>query len=71
MTTVDAIFRKGAFEPIGLVNLPEECRVTLQVEPVEPTAQEAKAMGAVYEIMSRRFRSGRHDLAERHNEHQP
>ena len=28
-------------------------------------------MDAIYEIMSRRFNTGEHDIAARHNEHQP
>lgn len=36
MTTIDAIYRNGVFEPTRRVELPEECRVRLQVEPVDP-----------------------------------
>ena len=71
MTTIDAVYKDGIFRPTERVELPNDCRVRLQVEPIEPTPDESKAMDAVYEIMSRRFHSGRHDLAERHNEHQP
>lgn len=71
MTTVNAIYKNGAFQPTGRVDLPEDCRVKLQIEPIESTPEQVEAMQAVYEIMSRRFRSGRHDIAERHNEHQP
>lgn len=38
--------------------------------PVGPPEEEAH-LDRVYEIMSRRYRSGHHDTAERHNEHQP
>ena len=74
MTTVNAAFKNGAFQPAEPVDLPEDSHVRLQVEPIEPaepTAEQLKAMQAIYEIMSRRFRTGQHDLAERHNEHQP
>jgi predicted DNA-binding antitoxin AbrB/MazE fold protein len=33
MSYVDAIFRHGVFEPLEPVNLPEEQRVRLSVEP--------------------------------------
>jgi predicted DNA-binding antitoxin AbrB/MazE fold protein len=71
MTVIDAIYKNGIFQPTGRVELPDDCRVRLQVEPIEAPPEEIKAMEAVYEIMSRRFHSGRHDVAERHNEHQP
>jgi hypothetical protein len=53
------------------VELADESRVRLQIEPVEAPSRENEGMEAIYEIMTRRFRSGRHNLAERHNEHQP
>jgi predicted DNA-binding antitoxin AbrB/MazE fold protein len=71
MTTIDAIYENGIFQPTQRVELPEHTRVRLQIDPIEPTPEQSSAMDAVYEVMSRRFHSGRHDLAERHNEHQP
>ncbi|MGD0137750.1 MAG: antitoxin family protein [Tepidisphaeraceae bacterium] len=71
MTTINAIYRKGAFQPIGRVDLPEEAHVKLEFQPIELTEDEAKAMQEIYRIMGLRFNSGQHDLAERHNEHQP
>jgi predicted DNA-binding antitoxin AbrB/MazE fold protein len=71
MTIIDAIYKNGMFQPTEPVELPDDCRVRLQVETIGATPDDSQNMDAVYEIMSRRFRSGRHDLAERHNEHQP
>ena len=71
MTTINAIYKNGMFKPTERVELPEDSHVRLNVETIEPPAQQSEAMRAAYEVMSRRFRSGRHDLAERHNEHQP
>jgi predicted DNA-binding antitoxin AbrB/MazE fold protein len=71
MTTINAIFRNGTFQPIGKVELPEECHVRLQVEPVEGALAPPAAIAGIYRIMDMRFRSGEHDVAERHNEHQP
>jgi predicted DNA-binding antitoxin AbrB/MazE fold protein len=70
MIIIDAIYKNGMFLPVERVELPEDCRVKLQVEPIGPVAHNTSDMEAVYEMMSRRFRSGRHDLAERHNVHQ-
>ena len=36
MTTVEAVYQDGVFKPVGPVTLPENQRVRLQVEPVEP-----------------------------------
>ena len=33
MSHVEAIFRRGVFEPLGPVDLPEEQRVQLSIEP--------------------------------------
>ncbi len=72
MTTVDAIFRKGAFQPIGPVELPDECRVRLNIEEVDQTTpEEAQAIQEIHRIMGLRFHSGCRDTAERHNDHQP
>jgi hypothetical protein len=41
------------------------------VQDKSPTIESRDGMDAIYEILSRRFNSGHHDTAERHNEHQP
>ncbi len=71
MKTIPAIFEGGGFRPLEKVDLPEQARVEEAI--VEPATKEAADdnLRSLYEIMSRRFRSGRHDLAARHNEHQP
>jgi predicted DNA-binding antitoxin AbrB/MazE fold protein len=71
MTTIDAIFRNGSFQPLGVVDLPENSHVRLQVEAVEMTKEQQDATQEIYRLMGLRFRSGHHDTAERHNEHQP
>ena len=73
MSTVRAIFEKGVFRPTGAVTLPELCEVEFEpgvVKPVDEAARRA-ALAGVYEVLSRRCDSGEHDVAERHNEHQP
>jgi predicted DNA-binding antitoxin AbrB/MazE fold protein len=68
--TFHAIYENGLFRPIGTVELPDPCEV--EVEIVQIAAHEAgPSLDDVYEILGRRHASGEHDLAERHNEHQP
>ncbi len=68
--TIHAVYANGVFRPVGKVNLPDPCEVEVEIrqvkqEPKEPTLDD------VYAILSERFDSGEHDVAERHNEHQP
>jgi predicted DNA-binding antitoxin AbrB/MazE fold protein len=72
--TTHAIYEKGVFRPTEPIQLPEGTEVeipapsSLNGANLEPDANQ---LDAVYEILSRRRRSGRRDTAERHNEHQP
>lgn len=74
MKTIQAIYENGTFRPITPVDLPEGSRVTIQPEghdaasPVVPIEDD---LDPIYEVLSRRHRSGSRDTAERHNEHQP
>ena len=67
--TIHAVYENGVFRPTEKVELPDPCEVEVEVrqvtEPKKPTLDD------VYAILSRRHSSGEHDLAERHNEHQP
>ena len=75
--TIRAIYENGVFRPMGAVKLAEGTVVDLQVieevvdvrSLVPPGTDEG--LIRVYEILGRRFSSGHHDTAERHNEHQP
>ncbi len=80
MSAIPAVYENGVFRPLGPVDLPEKCEVEVvpkrDQEPVteigsSDEARVARNMDAVYEILSHRHRSGRSDLSERHNEHQP
>jgi predicted DNA-binding antitoxin AbrB/MazE fold protein len=76
MNPIHAIYENGVFRPTTPVDLPEGCEVTILPgdsvlgtgRPLEP---EEKGLDDIYEVMSRRYRSGHADTAERHNEHQP
>ncbi len=74
MKTIHAIYENGVFRPTTPVDLPDGSRVTVQPESPEATSAtnpDEDDMDPIYEVLSRRYRSGHRDTAERHNEHQP
>ena len=70
MSNIHAIYENGVFRPIQPINLPERCEVEVEINAVK-TEQQRPSLDDVYEILGRRHSSGEHDVAERHNEHQP
>ena len=70
MSTIHAIYENGVFRPIQPINLPERCEVEVEINAVK-TEQQRPSLDDVYEILGRRYSSGEHDVAARHNEHQP
>jgi predicted DNA-binding antitoxin AbrB/MazE fold protein len=75
--TIQAVYEKGVFRPTEPVQLPEGTPVQVQapdevvdVRALVPPGTD-EGLIRVYEILGRRFDSGHHDTAERHNEHQP
>jgi predicted DNA-binding antitoxin AbrB/MazE fold protein len=77
MATITAIYENGVFRPTEPVDLPEGTTVQvlapdgmLNVRALVPPGTDEDSI-RVYEILARRFDSGHHDTAERHNEHQP
>ena len=86
MKPIRAIYENGVFKPTEPVDLPEHARVTVEAEadapetkaadarlPDDPLPEALKAhpQYEVYKLLSRRYRTGIKDLAERHEEHQP
>ncbi len=69
MKTIYAIYENGVFRPLDPVDLPEHARV--RVEADETVKNPTDGNDEIDEILSRRYRSGHRDTAERHNEHQP
>ena len=67
LKTIHAVYEGGVFRPTEAVDLPDKTPVELQIQEA-PTIP---SLDDVYAILSKRFDSGEHDLAERHNEHQP
>ncbi len=68
MHAIHAIYEDGVFKPIERVDLPEHCRVLVNRES---SASDNNDWDDVYAILAERYRSGEHDVAARHDEHQP
>ena len=81
MKPVHAIYEHGIFRPTEPVDFPEGSRVVVEAErtiprhaaqpPLPLPHNDDEGLDEIYAILSRRFRSGATDTAERHNEHQP
>jgi predicted DNA-binding antitoxin AbrB/MazE fold protein len=69
MGTLEAIYEDGVFRPLEPVTLPEHSRVRFAPEMVNGLPEQD--LDAIYAAMDLRFDSGEHDVAARHNEHQP
>ncbi len=69
-STVHAIFENGVFRPTEKVDLPDHCEVEVEIRRVaeEPTKP---SLDDVYAILGKRHASAEHDVAARHDEHQP
>ena len=53
------------------LGVPDGQEVEVQVRLLPTSPPKGEGLAKVYEILGRRHSSGEHDLAERHNEHQP
>lgn len=69
MTVIHAIFENGVFRPMEPVELPEKAQVRIILP--DALVDDPATLDAVYEVLGERHHTGRHDLAERHDEHQP
>jgi predicted DNA-binding antitoxin AbrB/MazE fold protein len=67
--TVRAIYQKGVFRPTQPVDLPENTEV--EVIAVQGDADDQANQDEIMAILRKSYPSGEHDVAERHNEHQP
>ena len=70
MDNIHAIYENGVFRPIQPVNLPDQCEVEVEIHTVK-TEPQRPSLDDVYAILGRRHSSGEHDVAARHDEHQP
>jgi predicted DNA-binding antitoxin AbrB/MazE fold protein len=71
MKTIHAIYEQGVFRPHESVELPERTEVEFEPKVIGSNETKPGDMDEIYEILSERYRSGEHDGAARHNEHQP
>ena len=71
MKTIHAVYEQGVFRPHESVELPERTEVEFEPKVFGEKKPEAGGMEEIYKILSERYRSGEHDVAARHNEHQP
>lgn len=71
MKTIHAVFENGVFRPKEHVELPEKCEVEFEPRLISNGSAEGVTLDDVYAVLDKRFDSGEHDVAARHNEHQP
>ena len=71
MKTIHAIFEQGIFRPLEAVELADRTEVEFEPKVVGAKKPKPGSMDDIYAVLSERFQSGEHDVAERHNEHQP
>jgi predicted DNA-binding antitoxin AbrB/MazE fold protein len=70
MISIHAMYENGVFRPIRPVDLPDRCEVEVDIRAVT-AEQERPSLDDVYAILGRRHSSGEHDVAARHDAHQP
>jgi predicted DNA-binding antitoxin AbrB/MazE fold protein len=70
MSNIHAIYENGVFRPMQPVSLPDPCEVEFEPRLVQADSR-VPGLDEVYAILSERYSSGEHDVAARHNEHQP
>ena len=70
ITTIHAVYENGVFRPMEKVDLPDLCEVEVDVRKVREASRKP-SLDDVYAILGKRHATGEHDIAARHNEHQP
>jgi len=71
MKTIHAVYESGVFRPLEAVELPERTEVEFEPRLVAQPEDGNGRLDGIYAILSERYQSGEHDVAARHNEHQP
>ena len=56
---------------MGTVELPERTEVEFEPRPVAQLGDHIGCLEGIYAILGERYQSSEHDVAARHNEHQP
>ena len=70
MKAIHAIYERGVFRPLEVVDLPEATEVVLEQRPVLPLMS-PEGHTKVAAVLAERFDSGETDVAARHDEHGP
>jgi predicted DNA-binding antitoxin AbrB/MazE fold protein len=71
MKTIHAVYESGVFRPLEAVELAERTEVEFEPRLVGQPEDDDGHLDAIYAILGKRYQSGEHDVAARHNEHQP
>jgi predicted DNA-binding antitoxin AbrB/MazE fold protein len=71
MKTIHAVYESGVFRPLETVELPERTEVEFEPRPVAQPENHNGCLDGLYAILGERYQSGQHDVAARHDEHQP
>ena len=71
MKTIHAVYESGVFRPLETVELPERTEVEFEPRPVAHQEDHSRHLDGIYAILGERYQSGEHDVAARHNDHQP
>ena len=71
MKTIHAVYESGVFRPLETVELPERTEVEFEPRPVVHLENHNGSLDGIYAVLGERYQSGQHDVADRHNEHQP
>lgn len=69
--TIHAVYESGVFRPLETVELPERTEVEFEPRPVAKPEDCNGRLDDIYAILAERYQSGEHDVAARHNQHQP
>lgn len=69
MKTIHPVYENGVFHPMEPVELPDHTEV--EFEPKVVRAPASDGMDGIYAVLAERYASGEHDVAARHNDHQP
>ena len=71
MKTIHAVYESGVFRPLETVELPDRTEVEFEPRPIAHQEEQDGHLEGIYAILGERYQSGEHDVAARHNEHQP
>lgn len=66
---IHAVHKNGVFRPVDPGELPDRCEVEVEIRQVKEGSK-VLTLDNVYDL-GRRHETGGHNLAARHNEHQP